>query len=560
MKYSLAVILTVTQGFASSVPDGSVLPRWTETLAAVLASRNLGFRPEPDYASIRKYYEEHSGEFLQAQARHILVRFQGSHVPVRPNQPDRTEAEALARARELRQRIIGGEDFAAVARLESDDEGSGKGVAPGGGDLGTFPRGTLMPAFEEAAFSLPIDQVSEPVKTSFGYHIIKVENRYRAGQIEQVRARHILVRFQGSVVPIRPNQPDRTAAEALARAQELRQRIIGGEDFAAVARLESDDEGSAKRDVVAPGKGGGDLGTFPRGQMIPAFDEAAFSLPIDQVSEPVKTPFGYHIIKIEMRSPRPFETVETEVRNKARAAVSDAELVTGKAARTFPKLTGADKCDVVPTRDSQPGGLGYTCTFDLSKGSRSEGSLAYVRLVRLVEGSTKSKVQGEPAVVVNVSGERRNVTLKGVDSIGNFVVNVEQRWDSNPSSHRYAKVTVIGQDSSVPSTPSQGGASIDEIIRSGRYSPMPNAARVGTSGSGPASVKITNDTKHELTLVYDGSVSRSVNIVAGGSQTIQLPPGPFRVFGRVSAPSVLPFIGTETYGPGDSLVVKFYIQ
>jgi len=129
-------------------------------------------------------------------------------------------------------------------------------------------------------------------------------------QYEQVRARHILVRFQGSKVPLKPNQKDLTEAEALARIQELRKKVLDGGDFAAVAKAESDDAGSAAV--------GGDLSSFGRGQMIPAFEEVAFKLPPGQVSEPVKTPFGWHLIKVEQHTNKAFEDVRADLEKQAR--------------------------------------------------------------------------------------------------------------------------------------------------------------------------------------------------------------------------------------------------
>ncbi len=85
----------------------------------------------------------------------------------------RTDEETLALAEELRQRIADGEDFAQLAREYSDDTGS----AENGGDLGWFGRGAMVPAFEEAAFALAPGEVSQPVKSDFGYHIIEVLER-----------------------------------------------------------------------------------------------------------------------------------------------------------------------------------------------------------------------------------------------------------------------------------------------------------------------------------------------------------------------------------------------
>ncbi len=137
----------------------------------------------------------------QVHARHILLRFEtaavepdGTPTPVAEGQPTpeptpvpRTDDETLALANELRSRIVdGGEDFATIAEQYSEDPGS----AVNGGDLGWFAKGTMVAEFEDAAFSLPIDEVSEPIKTQFGYHLIQVtekdENRTKdASQISQ---------------------------------------------------------------------------------------------------------------------------------------------------------------------------------------------------------------------------------------------------------------------------------------------------------------------------------------------------------------------------------------
>jgi len=122
-------------------------------------------------ADLHKYYEDHKSEFEQVRARHILIRFAGSPLPLKPGQKDLSEADALAKAQELEKRLKAGEDFAAIATKESDDTGS----ATNGGDLNFFHRGQMVPSFEQAAFALPVGQVSEPVKSQFGYHIIKVE-------------------------------------------------------------------------------------------------------------------------------------------------------------------------------------------------------------------------------------------------------------------------------------------------------------------------------------------------------------------------------------------------
>jgi parvulin-like peptidyl-prolyl isomerase len=107
------------------------------------------------------------------KARHILIRMQGSRAPVRPGGKDLTDEEALAKAKEVRAKIVAGGNFGDLAKAESDDTGSGEQ----GGDLGSFGHGAMVAEFEEAAFKQPVGQVSEPVKTAFGYHLILVDSR-----------------------------------------------------------------------------------------------------------------------------------------------------------------------------------------------------------------------------------------------------------------------------------------------------------------------------------------------------------------------------------------------
>ena len=143
-----------------------------DTLAR-LVNDDIKNNAKPEEAAARSYYEAHKSESDRVRARHILVRASGSPLPVKPGQKDLTEAEALARAQELRKRIQGGADFIELAKTESDDTTSGAN----GGDLDFLRRGQTMPGFEEAAFDLKVGAVSEPVKTPLGFHLIKVEAR-----------------------------------------------------------------------------------------------------------------------------------------------------------------------------------------------------------------------------------------------------------------------------------------------------------------------------------------------------------------------------------------------
>lgn len=132
---------------------------------------------------LRAFYKEHGDQWTEAKGRHILVRFEGSRVPVREGQKELTDAEALAKANELRTKIAAGAKFEDVAKSDSDDVGSGDN----GGDLGTFSPGQMVDAFDNVAFVIPIGTVSEPVRSDFGYHLILIESR-GAKKFEDVRA------------------------------------------------------------------------------------------------------------------------------------------------------------------------------------------------------------------------------------------------------------------------------------------------------------------------------------------------------------------------------------
>jgi peptidyl-prolyl cis-trans isomerase C len=144
----------------------------TDQLLANAMFRDLAENTKPDDATLHAYYDSHKAEWEEVKARHILIRFQGSKMPLADGQKEITPEEALAKATELRAKIVAGADFATVAKESSDDKGSGAN----GGDLGVFPKGQMVPEFEKEAFLLPVGQVSQPVKSPFGYHIIKVES------------------------------------------------------------------------------------------------------------------------------------------------------------------------------------------------------------------------------------------------------------------------------------------------------------------------------------------------------------------------------------------------
>jgi parvulin-like peptidyl-prolyl isomerase len=141
-----------------------------------------------------------------------------------PTPSDSVWEAARVRAQEIYEMALAGEDFGELARRFSEDASK-----EGGGDLGWFRRGDMLPAFEDAAFGMVVDEISPPVRSQVGYHLIKVTRR-RSGEI---RASHILLL-------VRPSEADVETTRAL--AEQLRTRIQSGEDLAALREEYGDTE------------------------------------------------------------------------------------------------------------------------------------------------------------------------------------------------------------------------------------------------------------------------------------------------------------------------------
>jgi parvulin-like peptidyl-prolyl isomerase len=130
---------------------------------------------------------------------------------------------------------------------------------------------------------------------------------------ETIHARHILVRVKGSPGAQKPGTTELTENDALEKAKAIRQRLVAGEDFAKVAGEESDDPSGSK---------GGDLGELGHGRTVPQFEAAAFALKPGEISEPVRSPFGYHIIQVQSHTVKPLTEVREEIVTRLRAAAA----------------------------------------------------------------------------------------------------------------------------------------------------------------------------------------------------------------------------------------------
>jgi len=182
-------------------------------------------------------------------------------------------------AREIRRRAASGEDFGQLALAYSKSQSELERGKLGWRRLNQLPQfiGDLVSAMKPG-------DVSEPVRTPTGFHIIRLDDT-RGGDtgpqmVEQIHARHILMR---------PNevQDDATTRQ---RLSALRDRVLAGEDFGALASVTSEDPGSASR--------GGDLGWSSPGTFDPAFEDALSALKENEISEPFRTQFGWHIVQL----------------------------------------------------------------------------------------------------------------------------------------------------------------------------------------------------------------------------------------------------------------------
>lgn len=231
----------------------------------------------------------------EVRASHILIK-----LPENPTPEDTLRAYNKIIA--LKKRIEAGESFDVVAR--SKDGSEDPSALRNGGDLGYFTAFQMVYQFEEAAYTTPVGKISNPVRTRFGYHILNVvDTRPARGTM---KAAHIMVATGKDA-----NQEEIDAARK--KIEEILGKLKGGESFEHLASDYSDDSQTAEK--------GGELPLFGTGtttRMIPEFEEAAFSLKNNgDVSEPVQTPYGFHIIKrLDWTPLRSFDELKKEIQSK----------------------------------------------------------------------------------------------------------------------------------------------------------------------------------------------------------------------------------------------------
>ena len=265
-------------------------------------------REEIMISEIRKRRVENQVRISQRDVDHYLATMEGRGAEADRDQyrighiliavPDGASSEEIAdahaRAGQVRDDLRAGADFAAMAVTHSDGQ-----QALEGGDLGWRQASDLPTIFSEAVPRLEVGGLTEPIRSPSGFHLVKLIDK-RGGErqiVRQTRARHILIAL------------DELTDNATARRQAsaLHERILNGEDFNELARIHSDDAGSAPR--------GGELGWIDPGNTVPVFERAMDSLEPGGLGEPFRSQYGWHVVQVLERRERD----DTEASRRAEA-------------------------------------------------------------------------------------------------------------------------------------------------------------------------------------------------------------------------------------------------
>ena len=216
--------------------------------------------------------EAYERTIREVDASHILIR-------VSPEANPKDTLLAYNKIIEARDKILEGQAFELIAKQYSEDPS----VQNNAGGLGYFSAFSMVYAFENAAFNTKVGGISEPFRTQFGYHIVKVNDRRTS--LGEVQVAHIMVKEK-------PND----SAYAKTKIFDIYNKLKQGDDFAQIAKEHSDDASSAIK--------GGVLPQFGSGRMLPPFDEIAFGLLNEGAfSVPFKTDYGWHILKLLKKIP-----------------------------------------------------------------------------------------------------------------------------------------------------------------------------------------------------------------------------------------------------------------
>ena len=270
-----------------------------EIMISRLRQRELDSRVTVTEQNIDQFLREQQESTAQSAPEINLAQIL---VAVPENATPQQVAALQAKAVQAADRAKAGTDFGVLANEMSDSP-----TRSTGGQMGLRSAERYPPLFLEAAKNLPVGGIAGPVRSGAGFHVLKMVEKKQAGMpgmnVTQTRARHILLR-------ITPVLSERAAREKLV---DIKKRIAGGQsDFATLARETSED---------ASAKEGGDLGWASPGTFVPEFEQVMNSLAPGQISEPLTSRFGVHLIQVVER--RDTELSKREQREMARNALRE---------------------------------------------------------------------------------------------------------------------------------------------------------------------------------------------------------------------------------------------
>lgn len=258
----------------------------------------LGYRKQlarpylVDQALLDELIEEaYERQKQEVRASHILIKCD-------PNASPADTLKAYERIVALRDRIVNGESFEAVATAKNGSQDPS--VRDNKGDLGYFSAFQMVYPFEEAAFNTAVGEISAPVRTNYGYHILQVNDKRDARG--EILAAHIMIRVD--------EKNPTSKMEGEEKINEIYALLKEGNDFSELSVKYSDDPSTAKR--------GGELPWFGTGKMVEEFENAAFSLENNgDISAPFMSPYGWHIVKRIDYKPIPdFKSAKNDIKSK----------------------------------------------------------------------------------------------------------------------------------------------------------------------------------------------------------------------------------------------------
>ncbi|MEI6574981.1 MAG: peptidylprolyl isomerase [Bacteroidota bacterium] len=297
------------------------------------------------------------------RASHILIKCDPGAAP-------KDTLIAYNKIVEIRKRIMKGERFETLAKEVSDDPsakdrdatGNRPAVKGNGGDLGYFTVFDMVYPFENGAFNTPKGEISNPIRTDYGYHILKIVEVKKA--MGRVKVAHIFAAFPA-------NATKEDSVKAKDKILEANKMLKSGIVFDTVCIKYSDDKGTASK--------GGLLPWFGVNRMVPDFINAVTNLQVGQVTEPFVSPFGWHIVKmVERKDIGSYEDVKSDIKQRV-SKDSRAQLTKDAIVSKIKKQYGFTeyakvKEEMLPVLDSSV----FSAKWDVKKGASLKAPLCNI--------------------------------------------------------------------------------------------------------------------------------------------------------------------------------------